>query len=137
MVAKIGRVKGKNAELLLKESVDLKELGNVVSARTLGQAEPTTLDHQRENLLSFILQGRVLMRENPFMSRIWFPEETSIVDPGTIPELLGPEIEKLNMSQLQAVKEMLTESKDPRIVLVHGPPGMILTHLMPWLMLFF
>ncbi|PVF95895.1 hypothetical protein CPB86DRAFT_555029 [Serendipita vermifera] len=118
------KTKGKKTELKLTEKIDLKEAGQIVKAVTLGKEEATTLDHQRSNFILFALQGRVSIRDNPLLRYIWFPD--------TIPKaslllerplLHGEEFKKLNRSQKTAVNEMLVESPDPRIVLVHGPPG--------------
>lgn len=126
MVTEVKAVKGRDAELTLDESIDLEEVGEVISARTLGPAEATTLDHQRENFILAVLQGKIHMRDNAFISQIWFPPKGSTQPrpPLAKPELLGTEVEKLNSSQKKAVEEMLTVSDEPRIVLVHGPPGM-------------
>jgi hypothetical protein len=124
VTAIVVRVKGKRAELKITESFDLEEAGEVKSAATQGKGEATTLDHQRSNLILFALQGKASILTNPLLKQIWFPDQC---EPRNIslpaPELYGEEWKKLNRSQLKAVREMLKESPDPRIVLVHGPPG--------------
>lgn len=124
MIARVSKVRGKTAELKPRESIDLAEVGELKGASTLGRQEETSLDHQRSNFILFALQGKVSIQENPFLKQIWFPDQGSTqtreLSP---PELFGEQWRKLNRSQLRAVKEMLKESPDPRIVLVHGPPG--------------
>jgi hypothetical protein len=124
VTATVVKAKGKRAELKLTESIDLKEAGALISARTQGKEEATNLDHQRSNLILFALQGRASILKNPLLKQIWFPDQC---EPRNIslpaPELYGEEWKKLNRSQLKAVRDMLKESPDPRIVLVHGPPG--------------
>lgn len=124
MTARIKKVKGKTAELKLSESINRAEAGELTGAFTLGRPEATNLDHQRSNLILFALQGKASILENPFLKQIWFPDQCpSQTTELPSPELFGEQWKKLNRSQLKAVKEMLKESSDPRIVLVHGPPG--------------
>ncbi|KAG8844026.1 hypothetical protein FRC20_003655 [Serendipita sp. 405] len=124
VTAKIGPVKGKKAKLLLSEPIDLKKAGEIQYARTMGKEEATTLDNQRSNFILFALQGRVSVQNNKLLQQIWFPESymPSSIEP-TLPELLGAEYQRLNRRQKRAVEEMMKEGPDPRIVLIHGPPG--------------
>ncbi|KAG8829690.1 hypothetical protein FRC17_006185, partial [Serendipita sp. 399] len=124
VMAKLKKSKGKRAELILSESIDLKTAGEVQYARTMGKEEATILDNQRSNFILFALQGRVAVQGNQLLRQIWFPttHKPSPVEP-TLPELVGEEFKRLNRRQKRAVEEMMKEGPDPRIVLVHGPPG--------------
>ncbi|KAG8830151.1 hypothetical protein FRC17_005343 [Serendipita sp. 399] len=124
VMAKLKKAKGKRAELILSESIDLKTAGEVQYARTMGKEEATILDNQRSNFILFALQGRVAVQGNQLLRQIWFPttHKPSPVEP-TLPELVGEEFKRLNRRQKRAVEEMMKEGPDPRIVLVHGPPG--------------
>jgi hypothetical protein len=123
-LAKTMKQKGKKTELKLEEAINLEEAGQVLKAYTLGKEDATTLDHQRSNFILYALQGRVSIRDNPLLQYIWFPDTLSKAAlPLEKPILHGEEYKKLNRSQKTAVNEMLVESPEPRIVLVHGPPG--------------
>lgn len=116
-------MKGKTAELILSQSIDLDTVGPFKNAKTLGKEDATSLDNQRSNFIMFALQGKAAISDNPLLSRIWFPspQQTSLGLPP--PNLVGAECERLNNSQREAVEEMMKESDEVRIVLVHGPPG--------------
>jgi len=102
---------------------DWKAAGKLLTAVTLGKEEETHLDHQRSNFILHALQGKIKILDNPLLRQIWFPEDVPVNQPLPDPALKGVECSRLNNSQLEAVEDMLRDSADPRIVLVHGPPG--------------
>jgi len=101
----------------------LETAGQFVKAVTLGKEEATTLDNQRSNIILFALQGKVRISDNPLLRQIWFPDDQPVKQSLEPPVLKGEEFKRLNNSQRNAVEDMLQDSVDPRIVLVHGPPG--------------
>ncbi|KIM33489.1 hypothetical protein M408DRAFT_60908 [Serendipita vermifera MAFF 305830] len=121
--ARTKKVKGKNAELVLSQSVDLDKAGALLDAVTLGKEEATTLDNQRSNFILFALQGKAAVSDNPLLQNIWFPSSEPAPRPIDPPTLKGTEYMRLNNSQKEAVEEMMQEGDKARIVLVHGPPG--------------
>jgi hypothetical protein len=121
--AKIKKVKGKRTELILPKSIDLETAGQLVKAATLGREEATVLDNQRSNFILFALQGKVRISDNPLLRQIWFPDDQPVKRPQEPPVLKGEEFKRLNNSQREAVEDMLQDSDQARIVLVHGPPG--------------
>jgi hypothetical protein len=94
-----------------------------LGAITLGKEEATNLDNQRSNFILFALQGKIRISDNSLLRQIWFPEDQPVTQPQDRPILKGEEFRRLNNSQRRAVEDMLQDSADPRIVLVHGPPG--------------
>jgi hypothetical protein len=117
-------VKGTMAELMLTAPIDLDAAGKIVTALTLGRPEATALEHQKHNIVLFALQGEISLLQNPLLAQIWFPDRVEVVTSSVMtPELLGEEVRKLNESQTSAVVEMLKKDIQPRVILIHGPPG--------------
>lgn len=122
--ARIKGVRGTEAELILTTPINLKEAGRVVKALTLGRPEANSLEHQKSNIILFALQGRFSLFQNPLLKQIWSPDPPeAIISNVATPELYGEEVKRLNESQTQAVLEMLKKDQQPRVVLIHGPPG--------------
>lgn len=117
------------AEILAEAGidVDVSNIGSVLTARTLGRADGTTLEAQRTRCIYGLLQGRLHFTHNRALYRLFsqshtrYPEDTA-VQPKS--QSLSSEYSKdLNCSQQAAVCSLLADSEDLQVSLVHGPPG--------------
>jgi len=107
--------------------VDVSNAGSVVSAKTLGRADQTTLETQRTRCIYKLLQGTLHFSHNRALYRLFsqshtrYPEDT-VVEP--LPQTLSSGyVASLNRSQQAAVRSLLAESEDLQVSLIHGPPG--------------
>ena len=108
--------------------VDVSNLGSVITARTLGKTEETSLEAQRTSCIYRLLQGRLHFSHNRALYRLFsqshtrYPED-AVVQPSSESLSYGY-IADLNRSQQAAVRSLLAESEDLQVALIHGPPGM-------------
>lgn len=117
------------AEMLAEagRDVDVSNAGSVVSARTLGRADETSLETQRTRYIYKLLQGTLHFSHNRALYRLFsqrhtrYPEDTT-VEPS--PQTLSSGyVASLNRSQQAAVRSLLGDSEDLQVSLIHGPPG--------------
>jgi hypothetical protein len=104
---------------------------DVVAVTTYGREGLTKSEAQREATLLRILQGdKGGFSANPWVQNIWFPSDTPkwpapwavIIKANPEPFEVDPD-RPLNDSQQLAVKHMLSQEDEDRIVLIQGPPG--------------
>jgi hypothetical protein len=107
--------------------VDLSNAGSVVTARTLGRADETSLEAQRTHCIYRLLQGELHFSHNRALYRLFsqshtrYPEEDTVQPSSQI--LSSGYITELNPSQKAAVRSLLAKSEDLQVSLIHGPPG--------------
>jgi len=107
--------------------VDLSNIGSVVSARTIGRADGTTLEAQRTHCIYKLLQGTLHFSHNRALYRVFsqrhtrYPEDVA-VQPSPQTMSTGY-VASLNRSQQAAVRSLLADSEDLQVSLIHGPPG--------------
>ena len=117
------------AEILAEagRDVDVSNANAVVSARTLGRADGTTLETQRTRCIYKLLQGTLHFSHNRALYRLFsqsharYPEDTAIQP--SQHTLSSGYVAELNRSQQAAVRSLLADSEDLQVSLIHGPPG--------------
>lgn len=117
------------AEILAENStdVDVSNMGSVLTARTLGRADGTTLEAQRTRFIYGLLQGKLHFSDNRALYRLFsqshtrYPEDTAVQPSSQV--LSSGYITSLNSSQQAAVRSLLADSEDLQVSLIHGPPG--------------
>jgi hypothetical protein len=107
--------------------VDVSNAVSVVSARTLGRADGTTLEIQRTRCIYKLLQGKLHFSHNRALYRLFsqshtrYPEDTAVEPSSQM--LSSGYISELNRSQQAAVRSLLADSEGLQVSLIHGPPG--------------
>ncbi|KAG9314970.1 P-loop containing nucleoside triphosphate hydrolase protein [Chiua virens] len=115
------RVDGRNAHIEVKGSV---RGGKILHVTTIGKDNPTCAESSRQEIILQTLQNRTKILTYPFFRALWLPQE--LVWPkfnGQIAALSVEFPDPLNDTQRTAVKRMLSDKDDDRIVMIHGPPG--------------
>ena len=130
--AELKSVEGRHAasEILAENGaeVDWSNAGSVMTARTLGRQDETSLEAKRTRIIYKLLQGKLHFSHNRALYRLFsqshtsYPEDTAVQPPSQA--LSYGYIASLNRSQQAAVRSLLAESEDLQVALIHGPPGM-------------
>ncbi|OAX31364.1 hypothetical protein K503DRAFT_870658 [Rhizopogon vinicolor AM-OR11-026] len=143
-------VEGRQAHINVKGTMNPRE--KIVSVTTVGKESLTAAESYREDVVRQALQGTVKLTEHPFFRSIWMPSfsisQTPLVQPVaypliyypggtswlppvlngfTRPPVFDPPIcypgGTLNVSQNIAVRRIISEAYEDRVVLIQGPPG--------------
>lgn len=122
--ARTTRTSGRSATLSLAGPFSGESIRSIT---TVGRECPTTAEDARENIMLLAMQGKVLVKTNPFIQSIWLanrkPSWSGCPVMPISPTFHFPSKRSLNNSQRKAVNAILSNADSDRVVLIQGPPG--------------
>jgi hypothetical protein len=105
----------------------LSTTNSVLSAKTLGKVDGTTLEAQRSRCIYGLLQGVFQFGHNRALYRLFSEKYTRIDTENAIPPpsnvMHYGYVAFLNSSQQAATRSILAKKVDLQVALIHGPPG--------------
>lgn len=120
---------GRSADVSFNTPGVIAEGQFTATITTSGRDGPTSAEKQKERALREALQGDLhIVEDNPWVKKIHFPSDDFAWPSHFLsPQFRAPDFSKLdrplNMSQLNAVENMLSTSNESRLTLIQGPPG--------------
>ncbi|KAF8896425.1 P-loop containing nucleoside triphosphate hydrolase protein [Infundibulicybe gibba] len=100
----------------------------ITSVNTVGREAKTAAESQRAGIMLRALECKNTILQHPFVQKIWLPQEqiswaTTPSFSIPIPVHFLPPDRQPNLSQINAIKLILSNKDADRVVLIHGPPG--------------
>ncbi|KAF8843772.1 P-loop containing nucleoside triphosphate hydrolase protein [Paxillus ammoniavirescens] len=123
VTGRVNGVSGRNARVVVNSPIQGDE---ILSVTSIGKEPPTWAETFREDIIRKALQNATTLLSQPFFKSVWLPGELPLWPvpkaQRTKPLVYFPG-RALNISQEEAVGNILSTSNEDRVVMIQGPPG--------------
>ncbi|KAF8554478.1 P-loop containing nucleoside triphosphate hydrolase protein [Imleria badia] len=116
------KVNGRSARINVNGPVQGEK---ILSVTTIGKDNPTFSESTRRGIILETLQQKTTILLNPFFQTLWLPKERPVwpKSKGQRGALSVHSSRDLNASQHAAVRRILSDKDNDRLVMIQGPPG--------------